>query len=163
MFSRSIRSSMYVCMFVCMYVYMCIYMNVLYLSSETPEEGIRYHYTLFLATMCLLGIEIRTSVRADNAFICWAISPAPHYNFKEIIFKSHVSTVLSREKSSALCLIILNLCIDKLVHILFSVLVSAMNSPFPVHRLYLPDHVLIPNLEGMFYLNGICSKPAFFS
>ena len=59
-------------------------------------------------------------------------APQVHYKFKAIIFMSQVSMVLSRDKSSALCLIILKSCIEKLVHHIFSVLVPTINCPFPV-------------------------------
>ena len=42
-------------------------------------------------------------------------APQVHYKFKAIIFMSQVSMVLSRDKSSALCLI-LKFCIDKPVY-----------------------------------------------
>jgi hypothetical protein len=46
------------------------------LSSETPEEGIRSHYRWLWATMCLLGIKLRTSGRAVSDLNHWVISPA---------------------------------------------------------------------------------------
>jgi hypothetical protein len=42
-----------------------MYLNTLWLSSNTPEKGIRPHYKWF--TMWLLGIELRTSGRAVSA------------------------------------------------------------------------------------------------
>ena len=57
--------------------------------------------------------------------------------------------VLPRDKSSALCLIILKPCIDKLVHRLSSVFEPMINCPLPVYDLWLPDSN-IPILEGMF-------------
>jgi hypothetical protein len=36
-------------------------------SSDTPEEGIRFHYRWLWATMWLLRIEIRSSGRALGA------------------------------------------------------------------------------------------------
>jgi len=45
-----------------------------------PEEGIRSHYRWLWATMWLLGIELRTSVRAASSLNRWAISPAPSPN-----------------------------------------------------------------------------------
>jgi hypothetical protein len=47
-----------------------------YLSSDTPEEGIRFLYRWLWATMWLLGIELRTSGRAVSALNPRAISPA---------------------------------------------------------------------------------------
>ena len=41
-----------------------------------PEEGARSHCRWLSATMWLLGIELRTSGRADSALTLWAISPA---------------------------------------------------------------------------------------
>jgi hypothetical protein len=52
-------------------------MSTLWLSSDTPEEGIRSHYRWLWATMWLLGIELRTSWRTVSALNHWAISPAP--------------------------------------------------------------------------------------
>jgi hypothetical protein len=46
------------------------------LFSCASEEGIRSHYRWSWATMCLLGIELRTSGRETTALNCWAISPA---------------------------------------------------------------------------------------
>ena len=60
--------------------------------------------------------------------------------------------LLSRDKSSALCLIIFKSFIDKLVHHFFSVLEPIMNFPFPIYDLQLPDNGLTPNLERMFLL-----------
>ena len=47
----------------------------MFLSSDTPEEGIGSHYRWLWVTMGLLGLEIRTSERAVSAINCWAISP----------------------------------------------------------------------------------------
>jgi hypothetical protein len=58
-----------------------IYMSTLYLSLGTTEKGIRSHYRCLWATMWLLGIELRTSGRAVNVLNCWAITPAPIFNF----------------------------------------------------------------------------------
>ena len=69
-----------------------------------------------------------------------------------MIFVSQVSMVLSRDKSSALCLIILKFCIAKLVDILFSVLAPTINCSIPVYDFLLPDNGLTPNLEGMLSL-----------
>jgi hypothetical protein len=57
------------------------YMSILWLSWDTPEEGIRSHYRWLWATMWLLGIELRTSGRAIGALNRWAISPALHFFF----------------------------------------------------------------------------------
>ena len=46
-----------------------------------PEEGTRPYYRWLWATMWLLGIELRTFGRADNALNHWAISPAPSVLF----------------------------------------------------------------------------------
>jgi hypothetical protein len=46
-----------------------MYISTLLLCSDIPEEGIRSPYKWLLATMWLLGIELRTSggaVRALN-------------------------------------------------------------------------------------------------
>jgi hypothetical protein len=51
-----------------------MYMNTLYLSSDTPKEGIISRYRWLWATMCLLGIELRTSERAVSVSNLWAIS-----------------------------------------------------------------------------------------
>jgi hypothetical protein len=51
--------------------------NVSVLGSHCCEEGIRFHYRWLLATMWLLGIELRTSGRALGALNCCTISPAP--------------------------------------------------------------------------------------
>ena len=48
------------------------------LSSCTPEERIRSHYRWLWATMWLLGIELRTSERADSGL---------SHIFKHICFK----------------------------------------------------------------------------
>lgn len=48
---------------------------------------------------------------------------------------SQVSTVLSGDKSSALYLILLKSCIDKLAHHLFPVLAPTINCPFSVYDL----------------------------
>jgi hypothetical protein len=53
-----------------------MYVNILLLSSDTPEEGIRSHYRWLWATMSLLGIELRTSEVVVSALNCWAIFPA---------------------------------------------------------------------------------------
>jgi hypothetical protein len=42
-------------------------MSTLYLSPDTPEEGITIHYGWLWATRWLLGIELRTSGRAISA------------------------------------------------------------------------------------------------
>jgi len=54
-----------------------IYVSTLSLSSDTPEEGIRFCYRWLWSTMWLLGFELRTSGRAVSALNHWAISPAP--------------------------------------------------------------------------------------
>ena len=54
-----------------------MYVSTPLLSSDTPEEGIRSQHRWLWATMCLLGIELRTSGRALGALNLWAISPAP--------------------------------------------------------------------------------------
>jgi hypothetical protein len=51
-----------------------MYMNIL--SSVTPEEVIGSRYKWLWATKWLLGIELKTSGRADSALNLWAISPA---------------------------------------------------------------------------------------
>ena len=51
-------------------------MSTLYLSLDTPEEGVRFHYRWLWAMMWLLGFELRTFWKAVSALICWAISPA---------------------------------------------------------------------------------------
>ena len=43
-----------------------MYMSTVSLSSDTPE-GIKSHYRWLGATMWLLGIELRTSVRVVDA------------------------------------------------------------------------------------------------
>jgi hypothetical protein len=53
-----------------------MYVSTLLLSSDTPEEGIESHYRWLWATMWLLGIELRTFVRAASALNYWAISAA---------------------------------------------------------------------------------------
>jgi hypothetical protein len=55
-----------------------IYVSALSLSSDIPEEGIRFHYRWLRATIWLLGIELRTSGSTVRA-----ISPDPqrlHFN-----------------------------------------------------------------------------------
>ena len=52
-----------------MYTIFCLY-------AWRPEEGARPLYRWLWATMWLLGIELRTFGRADNALNHWAISPA---------------------------------------------------------------------------------------
>ena len=54
-----------------------MYMSRLSLSSDTPEEDIRFHCRWLWATIWLLGIELRTPGRAAS-LNHWAISPAPH-------------------------------------------------------------------------------------
>ena len=74
---------MYVCMYACMhacifflrFIYL-LYVSTLYLSSDTPEEGIRSCYTWLWATMWLLGFELQTFGEQSGALTHWAISPA---------------------------------------------------------------------------------------
>jgi hypothetical protein len=67
-----------VCVCVCVYVCVCVCVNIyecsicMYICM--PEESIRSHYRLLLAT---LGIELRTSKRAASTLNCWAICPVP--------------------------------------------------------------------------------------
>jgi hypothetical protein len=58
-----------------------LYVSTLWLSSDTPEEGIRSCYRWLWATIWLLGFELMTFGRTVGAFTRWAISPAPSYNF----------------------------------------------------------------------------------
>jgi hypothetical protein len=44
-----------------------MYISTLWLSSDTPEEGIGSHYIWLWATMWLLEIELRTSERTVSA------------------------------------------------------------------------------------------------
>jgi hypothetical protein len=62
-----------------------MYVSTLSLSSGTPEEGIKSHYRRLPAIIWFLGIELRTSGRADGALNHWAISPAPDHgnSYKE--------------------------------------------------------------------------------
>jgi len=53
-----------------------LYVSTLYLSSDTPVEGVRCHYRWLWATMWLLGFELRTFIRTVSALNHWAISPA---------------------------------------------------------------------------------------
>ena len=70
-----------------------------------------------------------------------------------MIFVAQVSMVLSRDKSSVPCvLLVLKFCIAKLVDILFSVLAPTINCSLPVYDFLLPDNGLTPNLEGMLSL-----------
>jgi hypothetical protein len=46
-------------------------------SACMPEEGTRSRYRQLWTTTWLLGIEFRTSGRADCALNLWAISPTP--------------------------------------------------------------------------------------
>ena len=46
--------------FVFLKIYLFTYMSTLLLSSDTPEEGIGFHYRGWGATMWLLGFELRT-------------------------------------------------------------------------------------------------------
>jgi hypothetical protein len=64
-----------------------LYVSTLWLSSDTPEQGIRSHYGWWWATMWLLGFELRTSGRAVSALNHWAIPPAPsrHSWHKKIV------------------------------------------------------------------------------
>jgi len=61
-----------------------------------PEEGIRSQYRWLWATMWLLGIELRTSRRADNALNLWAISPAPidFFLFKNVYYSVWAGTCM---------------------------------------------------------------------
>ena len=52
-------------------------MSKLLLSSDTPEVGHRW----FWCSMWLLGIGLRTSVRATSILSCWAISSDPWFCF----------------------------------------------------------------------------------
>ena len=52
-----------------------IYVSTPSLSSDTPEEGIRFPYWWLWATMWLLGFELKTFGRAVGTLNCWAISP----------------------------------------------------------------------------------------
>jgi hypothetical protein len=47
------------------------------MSSDTPEEGVRFCYGWLWATMWLLGFELRTFRRAVGVPTRWAILPAP--------------------------------------------------------------------------------------
>jgi hypothetical protein len=58
-----------------------LYISTLYLSSDTPEEGVRSHYGWLWATMWLLGFEFRTFGRAVSALTHWVISPVPIFTF----------------------------------------------------------------------------------
>jgi hypothetical protein len=55
--------------------------SILSLSSDTLEEGIRFHYRWLWTTMWLLGIELRISGRSVGALNRWAVSPAPSMCF----------------------------------------------------------------------------------
>jgi hypothetical protein len=46
-------------------IYLLLYLSTL--SSDTPEEGVRSHHGWLLATMWLLGFELRTFGRAVGA------------------------------------------------------------------------------------------------
>jgi hypothetical protein len=48
-------------------MYVCEYTVAVF---KHPEESIRSHYSWLGATMWLLGIELRTSGRADSALNC---------------------------------------------------------------------------------------------
>ena len=52
--------------------------------SDTPEEAIRSHYRWLLATMWMMGIELRTSGRAVSALTCSAISLAQLFKKKGV-------------------------------------------------------------------------------
>ena len=49
--------------FLDLFIYL-LYVSTLWLSSDTPEEGVRSHYGWLWATMWLLGFELRTFGRA---------------------------------------------------------------------------------------------------
>jgi hypothetical protein len=55
-----------------------MYVTTLSLSSDTPEEGIRFCYRWLWATIWLLEIELRTSGRAISALNLWAIFPVSY-------------------------------------------------------------------------------------
>jgi len=71
-----------------------MYMSTLYPSSDTPREGIRFHYRWLWATMWLLGIELRTSGRAVSALNLWAISPALLLLFLKLFFLQYKLVML---------------------------------------------------------------------
>ena len=54
-----------------------MYVSTLWLSSDTPEEGIGSHYRWLWGTMWLLGMELRASGRAVSALNHCAISQPP--------------------------------------------------------------------------------------
>jgi hypothetical protein len=63
-----------------------MYVSTLLLSSDTPEEGIGFHYRWLWATMWLLGFELRNFRRAVSALNRWAISPAQSCDSLNAIF-----------------------------------------------------------------------------
>ena len=64
-----------------LFIYL-MYVSTLSVSSDTPEMGIGSHYRWLWGSMCLLGIELRTSGRTTvSALNRWAISPVPPFGF----------------------------------------------------------------------------------
>ena len=77
-----------------------MYVSTLSLSSDTSEEGMRFHYRWLWTTMWLLGFELRTSERAVCALNCWAISPAhspppSFYSWRTFVFPALILAVRS--------------------------------------------------------------------
>jgi len=75
--------------FFCKFLFF-FFFNLLHTHTHTPtcmpEKGIRSQDRWLWATMWLLGIELRTSGRADSVLNHWAISPAPAHSLKLFIF-----------------------------------------------------------------------------
>ena len=62
------------------------------LQTHTSRVCIRSHYRWLWSTMWLLGIELRTYVRAVSALNLWAISPAPWFSYIPWTSWFHLST-----------------------------------------------------------------------
>ena len=97
-------------------------MSKLLLSSDTAEVGHRW----FLCSMWLLGIGLRTSVRAASILSCWAISSAPWFVF-EVGSQSVTFTVLETAILARLCQMI-NVTIRPRLSEKHTLLISALLS-----------------------------------
>ena len=63
------------------------------LQTHTSRVCIRSHYRWLWSTMWLLGIELRTYVRAVSALNLWVISPAPWFSYIPWTSWFHLSTL----------------------------------------------------------------------
>ena len=77
----------------CLYFIYFMYECSVCMYTCMPEEGIRSHYRWLWSTMWLLGIELRTYVRAVSALNLWVISPVPWFSYIPWTSWFHLSTL----------------------------------------------------------------------